>query len=145
MAKPKTDLMDSKDDEGKKGGRPIIKLSDSQKIEVKALAQYLSQEQIADYLGVTRKTFAAIIERDPEVFTHYKKGKATAVVSVAKGLVQKAIAGDTTAMIFFLKTQAGWKESQNIDHTSSDGSMTPKGRSLNDFYAETNVPVKPES
>src|SRR5690554_1167607 len=29
------------------------------------------------------------------------------------------------------------------DHTSSDGSMSPKGRSLDDFYAESDVPAKP--
>ena len=106
-------------DEVNKGGRPVIELTEKQKIEVKALAQYLSQEQIADYLGVSRKTFAAIIERDDEVFTHYKKGKATAVANVAKGLVQQAIEGNMTAAIFYLKTQAGWKEVQGIDHTTN--------------------------
>lgn len=113
-------------DEVNQGGRPIIELTEKQKIEVKALAQYLSQEQIADYLGVSRKTFAAIIERDDEVFTHYKKGKATAVANVAKGLVQQAIEGNMTAAIFYLKTQAGWKETQVVDNTSSDGSMSPQ-------------------
>lgn len=31
---------------------------------------------------------------------------------------------------------------QRVDHTSSDGSMTPKGRALDDFYAEADS--KPE-
>lgn len=34
--------------------------------------------------------------------------------------------------------------SQKIDHTSSDGSMSPKGKSLDDFYAD-DVPPKSES
>ena len=112
-------------DEVNKGGRPIIELTDEQVIQVKALAQYLSKEQIADYLGVARSTFDAILERDEQVFIHYKKGKATAVANVAKGLVQQAIEGNMTAAIFYLKTQAGWKETQVVDNTSSDGSMTP--------------------
>jgi len=29
------------------------------------------------------------------------------------------------AAIFFLKTQAGWRETQVVDNVSSDGSMTP--------------------
>ena len=112
-------------DEVNKGGRPIIELTDEQVIQVKALAQYLSKEQIADYLGVARSTFDAILERDEQVFIHYKKGKASAIANVAKGLVQQAIEGNMTAAIFYLKTQAGWKETQVVDNTSSDGSMSP--------------------
>lgn len=99
-------------DEVNKGGRPIIELTDEQVIQVKALAQYLSKEQIADYLGVARNTFDAILERDDKVFEHYKKGKATAIANVAKGLVQQAIEGNMTAAIFYLKTQAGWRETE---------------------------------
>lgn len=29
-------------------------------------------------------------------------------------------------MIFYLKTRGGWKETQVVDNTSSDGSMTPQ-------------------
>ena len=108
-----------------KGGRPIIELTDEQVIQVKALAQYLSKEQIADYLGVARSTFDAILERDEQVFIHYKKGKASAIANVAKGLVQQAIEGNMTAAIFYLKSQAGWRETQVVDNTSSDGSMKP--------------------
>lgn len=42
----------------------------------------------------------------------------------------------------------GYTEKQEIDHRSGDGSMTPKGNSLNDFYADNatvNVQTKPES
>lgn len=99
-------------DEVNKGGRPIIELTDEQVIQVKALAQYLSKEQIADYLGVARSTFDAILERDEQVFIHYKKGKASAIANVAKGLVQQAIEGNMTAAIFYLKTQAGWRETE---------------------------------
>ena len=55
----------------------------------------------------------------------YKKGKARAIGTVAKGLLQKARDGDTASTIFYLKTQAGWKETQVIDNKSSDGSMSP--------------------
>jgi hypothetical protein len=30
-------------------------------------------------------------------------------------------------MIFWMKTQAGWREKQDVNHVSEDGSMTPKG------------------
>lgn len=35
----------------------------------------------------------------------------------------------------------GYSDKQAVDHTSSDGSMTPKGKSLDDFYGD-DVPVK---
>lgn len=31
---------------------------------------------------------------------------------------------------------------RSLDHTSSDGSMSPQGRSLDDFYEDHDVPVK---
>lgn len=37
----------------------------------------------------------------------------------------------------------GLEAPSKIDHTSSDGSMSPKGRKLDDFYSETDVPAKP--
>src|SRR5690606_12847922 len=40
-----------------------------------------------------------------------------------------------------LAKMQGWEAAQKFDHTSSDGSMSPKGRQLSDFYA--NVPAKP--
>lgn len=42
---------------------------------------------------------------------------------------------DTAACIFYLcnRDKENWKQKNQVDHTSSDGTMTPKG--LNDFYA----------
>jgi len=108
-----------------KGGQPQKTLTPEQVAEVATLAAVLSQEQIADYFGISRPTFAAICERQPEVLLQYKKGKARAIGTVAKGLLQKARDGDTASAIFYLKTQAGWKETQVIDNQSSDGSMSP--------------------
>ena len=95
--------------------RPVVELGEDDKTAVKVLSQYLSKEQIADYLGISRPTFDAILERDEEVNLHYKKGKAIAIQSVAKGLVNQAINGNITAAIFYLKTQAGWSETKQID------------------------------
>lgn len=51
-----------------------------------------------------------MIDRDPDIALRYKKGKAAAIGAVAQGLLQKARSGDTTSAIFYLKTQAGWRE-----------------------------------
>jgi hypothetical protein len=110
---------------GDNSGRPRKTLTDEQRAQVEALAAYLTQEQIADYFGIGRTTWFAILEREPEVSERYKKGKAKAIGAVAQSLIQQARNGDKVAAMFYLKTQAGWREASQIDHTSSDGSMSP--------------------
>lgn len=101
--------------------RPAKTLTDEQRAEVETLAAVLTQDQIADYFGMTRPTFAALMERDEDVSLRYKRGKARAIGSVAKSLITKAREGDTASMIFFLKTQAGWKEIQKIEGAGENG------------------------
>lgn len=95
-------------------GRPTITLTDHQRAEVETLAAVLTAAQIADFLGIGRTTFFALIERDPELSERYKRGKARAIGAVAQSLVTKARAGNVSAMIFFLKTQAGWRETVEV-------------------------------
>lgn len=111
--------------EKNKGGRPSVVLDKGQIAQVEALGSVLSIEQIADYFGIGRTTFYSVMDRQPEVAEHYKRGKARAIGAVAQGLLKKAREGDTASAIFYLKTQAGWRETQNIDHSSTDGSMAP--------------------
>ena len=100
-------------------------LTDEERAQVEALAAYLSQEQIADFFGMARNTFAAICEREPDISARYKRGKTKAIGKIAQSLIKQAMDGDKVAAMFYLKTQAGWRETQGHDHTSSDGSRTP--------------------
>ena len=104
-----------------KAGRPAKTLSDKQRGEVETLAAFLSIEQLADYFGIGRTTFYALAEKDPEILEHYKRGKSKAIAHIAQGLIQKARAGDTTSAIFFLKTQARWRETERHEITGADG------------------------
>lgn len=115
-----------------KGGRPLVELTDKQISEVETLAAILSTEQIADYFGISRATWYNIMERNDEVFRHYKKGKARAIASVASNLVTKANSGDLGAQIFFLKTQAGWKETQKIEGGGENGDLVVAYKWLDD-------------
>ena len=109
-------------------GRKAKELTVEQTVQVEALAAYLTQEQIADYFGISDRTFREMMGRDPGISSAYKRGKAKAIGTVAQGLLQKARDGDTTSAIFYLKTQAGWRETQKLEHTSPDGSMSPPTR-----------------
>jgi hypothetical protein len=71
---------------------------------------------MADYFGIGRTTFFSMMQREPEIAARYKKGKARAIGSIAQSLITKARAGDTASMIFFLKTQGGWRETTRIEH-----------------------------
>jgi len=93
-----------------KGGRPKKSLSTQQIAEIEKLAAYLNQDQIADYLEIPTRTLRAILSRDEVVSAAYKKGRAKAIGSVSQSLLKSATEGNTTAQIFYLKTQAGWRE-----------------------------------
>lgn len=89
--------------------RPKRVLTDGEVRQVKKLARVLTMEQLADYLEMSVKTFQRSL-KDPRVMAAYKKGKAGAIASVAGTLIKQAREGNTTAAIFYLKTQAGWRE-----------------------------------
>ena len=110
-----------------KGGRPSTKLNDEQIKEAEDMAANgMTCEQIANYFGIGETTFLEIRNRDSKVSEAYKKGKAAGVKRVTGMLWEKIQNGDTTSIIFFLKTQAGWSEKNNLNLTSEDGSMSPK-------------------
>ena len=116
-------------------GRPPITLTETQCQEVETLAALLSQEQIADYFGIARNSFRAICNRDETVLAHYKRGKAKAIAHVANGLLQKARSGDTTSSIFYLKTQAGWRETAAVEHSGQV--ETTGGRDRLELFLDT--------
>ena len=107
--------------QGDGGGRPPVVFDEAQTAQVEALAAVLSKGQMADYFGISETTLREIENRQPEVSDAYKRGKAKAIGNVAKNLINQAQAGNISAAIFYLKTQAGWKETQVNEHTGVDG------------------------
>ncbi len=105
-----------------KGGRRAIVLSEEQIAKVEELSVHLNCKQISDYFGFSEDTFYELKKRDIRVFRAYKKGKAHKVYNYAKKLENKAMGidetGDTTAIIFYLKTQGGWSEKQQHEITN---------------------------
>ncbi len=100
-----------------------IVLDEEQTVQVEALSAYLTVEQIADFFGFEKTTFYRICERQPEVMQRYKRGRAKAIGSVAQGLIQQARAGNLTAAMFYLKTQAGWRERERYE--DDEGKAVP--------------------
>jgi hypothetical protein len=99
-------------EEKNKGGRPRIELTDTQLRELKILAPICTLQEIADYLGIGINTFQRIKIRDEEVLGIYKKAKVQAKGIMGGALFKRGVAGDTTAAIFYMKTQGRWKEAK---------------------------------
>lgn len=82
--------------------------------------------QLHTLVGTPQPTLAKILGMSTETMTKYYRdeldtAKAQANASIAGRLYKKAMDGDTTAMIFWLKTQARWRET--IDISNEDGSL----------------------
>lgn len=107
-----------------KGGRPAHKPTDANRKQVETLAGFgITEDDIAMSLEISK----------PTLIKHYRReldmGHIKANSAVAQSLYKKATgegASAVTAAIFWLKTRAGWKETVVNEHTSPDGSMTPK-------------------
>lgn len=96
-------------------GKPAIVFSQEQVAQVEELAAVLTKSQIADLMGICANTFRAIEDRQPEVARAFNAGKARAIASVASNLIAQAEAGNITAAMFYLRTQAGWTENASIE------------------------------
>jgi len=101
-----------KGNQGDGGGRPLIVFDENQIAQVEALAAVLSKKQLADHMGISDTTLREIEGRQPDVFDAYKRGKAKAISRMGQSLIMQAEDGNTAAAIFYLKTQAGWRETE---------------------------------
>jgi|TARA_A100001388_G_scaffold276291_1_gene263639 hypothetical protein len=94
-----------------------IKITDDKKEVVKkASGMGLPHDQICSLLNISRPTLYKYYQEE------LREGKATANFKVANNLFKIATSqsnGAVTAGIFWLKTQAGWKEHNVIEVTNS--------------------------
>ena len=87
--------------------------------------------QLHTMVGTTQSDIARVLDIDEKTLRKYYRdeldlAKAKANATIGGALFNKAKTGDTAAMIFWMKTQAGWRERTDINHTSEDASMSPK-------------------
>lgn len=73
-------------------------------------AQGLTFEQVADALGCSVDTLARRRKQDEDLDQACAEGKAQGIAKITNALFQAGLRGNVTAMIFYLKNQAGWKD-----------------------------------
>ena len=86
--------------------------------------------QLHTMVGTTQSDIARVLGIDEKTLRKYYRdeldlAKAKANATIGGALFNKAKTGDTAAMIFWMKTQAGWREKTDLNHISEDGSMSP--------------------
>ena len=99
-------------------GRPAFIPTDAERKQVEAMSGYgLPIEQIAVLVrdGIDADTLRKHFAQE------LISGKAKANSGVGRTLFQKAMGGDTAAMIWWSKTQMRWKEVQQHEITGADG------------------------
>lgn len=76
----------------------------------------LTDEQIAHNAGITAVTLYDWKKKYPKISETLKKGKEVVDFEVENALLQKALNGDTTAQIFWLKNRRPdkWRDKPNI-------------------------------
>jgi transcriptional regulator with XRE-family HTH domain len=98
----------------KKHGRPKKEISADQENVLFELAGGLSQEQIADYLGMSRSVFIDRLRENEELSKQYKRGIATKYNTAVNKLWEHIDNGNVACLLFFMKTQMGWRELQDV-------------------------------
>jgi hypothetical protein len=99
-------------------GRMPFEPTDAERKQVEALSGYgLPIEQIAMLVrdGIDADTLRKHFSSE------LVSGKSKANAQIGRTLFQKAMGGDTTAMIWWSKTQMRWSETQKHELTGADG------------------------
>ena len=76
--------------------------------------------QLHTMVGTTQSDIARVLDIDEKTLRKYYRdeldlAKSKANATIGGALFNKAKTGDTSAMIFWMKTQAGWRETKEPD------------------------------
>lgn len=89
-----------------------------------------TQEQVAQLMGKTIKALQRHCRRELSL------GALVVNAKVGGKLYQKAMNGDTAALIFWAKTRLGWKETRINEHSGVDGAPIPMSFDLSGLTDE---------
>lgn len=103
-------------------GRKPFEPTSREREQVEAMAGFgVPYEQIAALVrdGIHKETLFKYFRKELD------QGKAKANAQIGKTLFQQATSGNTAAAIWWSKSQMGWRETQNVDHTTGGEPLQP--------------------
>lgn len=103
----------------------------------------LTLEQIASSLGISVSTLERRKREKKDLTDAIKRGRDRGIAKIANKLFEAACEGNVGAMIFYLKSQGGWKDKIDIEHsgtinTNVSTKITDKEREALDKYFDEN-------
>jgi hypothetical protein len=124
------------------GGRPSFEPDDQQRLAVTTLAACGTRfAVIATHIGIDAKTLRRHFRRE------LSEGRQDANALVARSLFNQAIAGNTTAQIFWLKARGGWRETAAVEMTGPSGRPLIPGAMFGISFSDggPGLPLPPKS
>ena len=87
----------------------------------------LTDDQIANNMGISRSTLSEWKRKFPDISDALKKSKAVVDIEVENALYQAAIDGNMTAIIFWLKNRKPekWRDRQQVEMSGEVGRGNP--------------------
>lgn len=94
-----------------RGAKPIETIEPKDLSKIATMAGLgLKVPDIAAIFNMSKTTFERRCRENPSIYEALLKGRAEARIGLTKKAYQTAIAGDTTMLIFLLKTQCGFTD-----------------------------------
>ena len=105
-------------EKGKPGRKKIVFTEEDYDNITRWAGLGLSEQQIADNLGVSLSSIARNKRHNDKFDTALKKGKSKSIEVITNALFEKAKNKDTTSMIFWLKNRAPneWNDNVQVNH-----------------------------
>ena len=105
-------------EKGKPGRKKILFTEEDYENITRWAGLGLSEQQIADNLGVSLSSIARNKRNNDKFDTALKKGKSKSIEVITNALFEKAKNKDTTSMIFWLKNRAPneWNDNVQVNH-----------------------------
>ena len=96
------------------GNTPTFMPEEKDFKEVEMLAGLgLTKYLIQNYFGHSKDVWAKAEKRTPELKKAFNRGQAKTIGVVSKKLYELILMGNITAIMFYLRTRAGWSEKYN--------------------------------
>lgn len=128
-----TDKKDTKPKEKNKKPRTSLTLEELEQDEIKLLVitgwkrDGINNEDIAGNLGISVATLGNWKRRSPKVANALKIGREAANIMVENALMKKALAGNVTAQIYWLKNNHRSKYYETVAHEVAKNDDTVAG------------------